>query len=72
MIYEKVVKMLAEYSDIAADEIKRDSTFEELEIDFADLVELLMAIEDEFDVVIETEDEFRTVEEVVEYIEENM
>ena len=72
MIYEKFVKMLAEYTDMAADEIKNDSTFEELELDFSDLVELVMAIEDEFEVAIESADDFRTVGEVIEYIEENM
>ncbi len=72
MIYEKFVGMLAEYTDVAASEIKKDSTFEELELDFGDLVELVMAIEDEFEVSIESADELRTVGEVVEYIEENM
>ena len=72
MIYEKFVKMLAEYTDVAVSEIKKDSTFEELDLDFSDLVELVMAIEDEFDVSIESADELRTVGEVVEYIEENM
>ena len=72
MIYEKFVKMLAEYTDVVASEIKKDSTFEELDLDFSDLVELVMAIEDEFDVSIESADELRTVGEVVEYIEENM
>ncbi len=72
MIYEKFVKMLAEYTDMTAEEIKKDSTFEELELDISDLVELVMAIEDEFDVSIESADDFRTIGEVVEYIEENM
>lgn len=72
MIYEKFVEMLAEYTDVAASEIKKDSTFEELELADGDFVELIMAIEDEFEVSIESADELHTVGEVVEYIEENM
>ena len=72
MIYEKFVEMLAEYTDVAACEIKKDSTFEELELTVDNMVELVMAIEDEFEVSIESADELRTVGEVVEYIEENM
>ena len=72
MIYEKFVEMLAEYTDVAASEIKKDSTFEELELTVDNMVELVMAVEDEFEVSIESADELRTVGEVVEYIEENM
>ena len=72
MIFKKVVDMLADYSDIAPDEIKKDSTFEELELDSLDVVELVMAVEDEFSVSIEINEDFKTVGDVVEYIEENM
>lgn len=72
MIFEKIVNMLADYSDIAPDEIKKDSTFEELELDSLDVVELVMAVEDEFSVAIEVNENLKTVGDVVEYIEENM
>lgn len=72
MIFEKIVNMLADYSDVAPEEIKKDSTFEELELDSLDVVELVMAVEDEFLVPIEVNDNLKTVGDVVEYIEENM
>ncbi|MBQ7974297.1 MAG: acyl carrier protein [Clostridia bacterium] len=72
MIFEKVVDMITDYSDIAPDEIKKDSTFEDLELDSLDVVELVMAVEDEFGVTVEINDGLKTVGDVVEYIEENM
>ncbi len=72
MIFNKVVDMLADYSDIAPDEIRKDSTFEELELDSLDVVELVMAVEDEFSVSLEFDENLKTVGDMIEYIEDNM
>ncbi|MBP3360971.1 MAG: acyl carrier protein [Clostridia bacterium] len=72
MVLEKVIDMLADYSDVESDKITEDSTFEELGLDSLDTVELIMGIEDEFGVTIEMSDEFKTVGSVVKYIEDNM
>ncbi len=72
MVFEKVVELLSDYSDVAADSITEDSTFEDLGLDSLDTVELIMGIEDEFGVTIEMSNEFKTVGSVVKYIEDNM
>lgn len=72
MIFEQVVDIITDYLDINPDEIKTDSTFEDLELNSVDLLDLEMAIEDEFGVSVEINDGLKTVGDVVEYIEENM
>lgn len=72
MIFEQVVNMITDYSDLFPDDIKYDSTFEDLELDEIDLLDLAMAIEDEFGIAVEINNGLKTVGDVVEYIEENM
>ena len=72
MIFEKVVHVLSDYVDVSPEEIKQDSTLEELEFDSLDVVEIVMALEDEFGVSVELTDDFVTVGDVVEFIEDNM
>ena len=72
MIFEQVVDMITDYSDLSPDDIKYDSTFEDLELDEIDLLDLAMVIEDEFGISVEISDGLKTVGDVVEYIEENM
>ncbi len=51
----RVVEVLASFGP-DADQITRDSTFEELDIDSLDLVELAQVVEDEYGVVLKGED----------------
>ena len=65
MTFEKVAKILAEYKGIDVSEVKLDSTFEALELDSLDVAELVMSMEDEFDVTIELDAAVKTVAELV-------
>jgi acyl carrier protein len=51
----RVVETLASFGP-DADQITRESTFEELDIDSLDLVELAQVVEDEYGVVLKGED----------------
>jgi len=51
----RVVETLASFGP-DADQITRESTFEELDIDSLDLVELAQIVEDEYGVVLKGED----------------
>lgn len=74
MVFEKIKQIIADQLGADADEITMDSTFiEDLGADSLDVVELVMAMEDEFDMEID-EDEaenISTVGDVVEYIKAN-
>ena len=51
----RVIEALASFGP-DADQISRESTFEELDIDSLDLVELAQIVEDEYGVVLKGED----------------
>ena len=71
-IEEKVVGIVSDQLDSPREEISRPSSFvDDLKADSLDIVELVMALEDEFDVKIPDEDydKIGTVGDVIEYIE---
>ena len=69
---EKIIEITAENLSADAAEISGETSFkEDLNADSLDLFELVMALEEEFQVEIPTEDleKIATVQDVVEYIE---
>ena len=75
MVLEKVKVILAEQFDIDEDSLQNDTDLQDdLGADSLDVVDLLMSIEDEFDIEIPDEEieNIRTVGELVNYIETNM
>ncbi len=72
MIFDNVVRILAEQLDADADKITPETRIaEDLNADSLDVVELLMAVEEEFDVQIPDEEieNLKTVGAVVDYIQ---
>lgn len=71
MTFEKVKDIISEQLGINADEVTMESSFvDDLGADSLDVVELIMALETEFDLEIPDEDaeKVSTVGDVVEYI----
>ncbi|MBR3961069.1 MAG: acyl carrier protein [Clostridia bacterium] len=74
MIFEKIKELLADQLDASADDMSMDTDIAgDLGADSLDVVELLMSIEDEFDVEIPDEEieNIKTIGDLVKYIEEN-
>jgi acyl carrier protein len=74
MMFDKVKAIIADKLSIDEEEIKMDSSFtDDLGADSLDIVELVMALEDEFDLEIPDEEaeKISTVADVVEYIKEH-
>ncbi len=74
MVFEKVKAILSEQFDVEEDSVTPDTTIaEDLGADSLDVVDLLMSIEDEFEIEIPDEeiDNIKTVGELVKYIERN-
>lgn len=73
MEFEKLQKIIAEVLNVDADEITMDTTFvDDLGADSLDVFQIIMGIEEEFDIEISPEDAERigTVGEAVELVRE--
>ena len=74
MVFEKVRDILCEQLDLEQDEVTMASNIvENLGADSLDMVDLVMSIEDEFELEVADEDieGIKTVGDIVRYIEEN-
>lgn len=72
--FEKVRDIVVEQLGVEAEEVSIDSTFiDDLGADSLDIVELIMAFEEEFNIEIpdEAAEKIKTVQDVVTYIDQN-
>lgn len=69
MIFEKLVALFADHTEMATSDITMETTFESLGIDSLDTVEILMKLEEELGVELELEEKVLTVGELVAFIE---
>ena len=68
-IFDLVAEVIAERNECEVSDIKPEMTFEELNIDSLDTVDLLMQLEDKIGAEIELDEEVKTVGEFVDFIE---
>ena len=66
---ERIEKILKDYKDDENLTVTRETTFEELELDSLDTVELVMTIEEEFDVTIEIDENIKSVGDLMGFLE---
>ena len=60
-VFEKVQEIIVEELGKDAEEVKVETTFDELDADSLDVFQVISEIEDEFDIQIETEEGLNTV-----------
>ena len=73
-MFEKVREIIADKLSVSVDENTLESSFiDDLNADSLDIVELIMALEDELDMEIPDEDveNFKTVGDVVNYVKQH-
>lgn len=73
MIFDKIKGIIAEQLGVEEDAVKMDThLMKDLEADSLDAVEIIMAIEDEFDIEVPDEDaeKFQTIGDITKYVEE--
>jgi acyl carrier protein len=73
VVFKKVKSIVVDQLGVDEGDVKLETTFEELNADSLDIVELIMALEEEFDLDIPDEEaeKIRTVGDAVNYIKEN-
>ena len=70
-MFKKIKAIIVEQlSVIDPSEIKQDTTFDSMDIDSIDAVEIIMAIEDEFEIEIpdEVAEEFAAISDIMNYV----
>ena len=74
MVFERIQQILADQLDLPAEKITMESDIlDDLEADSLDVVDLVMSIEDEYGLEVPDDhiENFRTVGDVVQFIEDN-
>ena len=74
MVFDKIRDIIAEQLGVDPDDILMETNLtKDLEADSLDAVEIIMAIEDEFDIEIPDDqaEQFQLVSNLVKYVEEN-
>ena len=69
-VFEKVQEIIVEELGKDAEEVKLETTCDELDAESLDVFQVISEIEDEFDIQIETEEGLNTVGDLVAYVEE--
>ena len=72
MTLEKVKKILADHLEMDEAEINADTTLDELGVDSIDAVEIVMELEDEFGIEIQSDEIGNSVKDFVDYIESKL
>ena len=74
MVFEKIKGLVVDQLDVDADKVTEDASItEDLGADSLDVVDLVMSIEEEFDMEIPEDavEKIKTVGDIVKYIENN-
>ena len=69
MIFEKIKGVIVEQLGVEEDEVKLETSFEDLGVDSLDLFQIIIELEELFNVRIEEAENIKTVEDAVNYIE---
>ena len=67
-LFERVRDIIAALTGISQEEITRDKTLDELNMDSLDVEELKLAIEEEFDVLFVNDEGITAVDDILSYI----
>ncbi|MFO7951881.1 MAG: acyl carrier protein [Bacillota bacterium] len=70
-VEDKIKKIISDQLEVAIDKLSAETTFEDIDADSLDIVELVMALEEEFDLEISDQEieNVKSVGDVVKYIE---
>lgn len=69
MVFEKIKKVVCEQLGVSEDEVKLETTFEALGADSLDLFQVVIELEEEFDIQLEDAENMKSIQDAVRYVE---
>ena len=74
MVLNEVKKIIAAQMNISVESITEETTFYDIEADSLDVVEVIMAIESKFDIILPDEavETFKTVSDLAKYVDNQL
>jgi acyl carrier protein len=72
MVFEKIKAVIVNQLGVEEEEVQLETSFEDLGVDSLDLFQIIIELEEEFNVQIEDAEKIKTVEDAVEYIESKL
>ena len=72
IIFEEIRDVICEKLEVEKDEVSIDTTFEELGADSLDLFEVVIELEEKYNIELEDAEKIKTVQDAVKYVEEKI
>ena len=71
MLFEEIREIICEQLGIDKEEVKLESTFEDIDADSLDLFQIVIEIEEKYGIQIEEVDGLKTINDLVSFVENN-
>lgn len=68
--FEKIQAIIVEELEVNPDQVTMESTFDDLEVDSLDFFQVITAIEDEFNVEINDDENIKSIADLVAFVEQ--
>jgi len=71
MLFEEIREVISEQLGIEKEEVKIETTFQDLGADSLDLFQIVIELEEKYDIQIEDVEGLKTIKDAVDYVEKN-
>ncbi|GKX65399.1 acyl carrier protein [Inconstantimicrobium mannanitabidum] len=69
MVFEKIRKIICEQLEVEEEKVQLETTFEDLGVDSLDLFQVIIEIEEAFNIQLEDAESMKSVKDAVDYVE---
>lgn len=68
MVFDRIKKVVCEQLGVSEEDVKLETTFEELGADSLDLFQVVIELEEEFDIQLEDAENMKSIQDAVTYV----
>ena len=72
MVFEKIKKVVCQQLGVSENEVKLETTFEELGVDSLDFFQVVIELEEQFSIQLEDAENMKTIQDAVIYVESQL